>query len=100
MHQAMAAGSTTGCWLRCCHRSTQHYMCALLTPPLPCPGPALPLPLQVPFFPFLPALSVFVNTFLLGQLDEKSYVRFGWWTVAAVALYALYGAVAQEVRAG
>lgn len=51
---------------------------------------------KVPLFPFIPAGSIFVNCFLLGQLDEKSYIRFAWWTVAAAAIYFVYGAVAQE----
>jgi hypothetical protein len=36
----------------------------------------------VPLFPFVPALSVGLNTFLLGQLDRDAYIRFGIWTVA------------------
>jgi hypothetical protein len=37
---------------------------------------------SVPLFPFVPALSVGLNTFLLGQLDRDAYIRFGIWTVA------------------
>ncbi|KAJ9514584.1 hypothetical protein QJQ45_016315 [Haematococcus lacustris] len=52
---------------------------------------------QVPLFPGIPAASIFVNTFLLGQLDQKSYERFGWWTLASTSIYLVYGMVAQEV---
>jgi APA family basic amino acid/polyamine antiporter/cationic amino acid transporter 4 len=34
----------------------------------------------VPLFPYVPALSVGVNAFLLGQLQKPAYERFGIWT--------------------
>lgn len=34
----------------------------------------------VPLFPYVPALSVAVNAFLLGQLQKPAYERFGIWT--------------------
>jgi APA family basic amino acid/polyamine antiporter len=34
----------------------------------------------VPLFPWVPAFSVMLNTFLLGQLDKMAYERFGIWT--------------------
>lgn len=36
----------------------------------------------VPLFPFVPAFSVGLNTFLLGQLSIEGYIRFGIWTAA------------------
>lgn len=45
----------------------------------------------VPLFPWVPAASVFLNTFLLGQLDQLAYERFGIWTAAITAIYILYG---------
>jgi APA family basic amino acid/polyamine antiporter len=36
----------------------------------------------VPLFPWVPAASVFLNTFLLGQLGKPAYERFGIWTAA------------------
>ncbi len=45
-----------------------------------------------------PSLSIFVNTFLLGQLDEKSYKRFGWWTLAVVGIYLVYGVFAAQAK--
>jgi hypothetical protein len=47
----------------------------------------------VPLFPFVPALSVGLNTFLLGQLDRDAYIRFGIWTVAVTG-----AAVVDEVE--
>ncbi|MEW5318521.1 MAG: hypothetical protein WDW38_009737 [Sanguina aurantia] len=43
-------------------------------------------------------VSIFVNLFLLGQLDQKSYLRFGWWTVAAMGVYYSYSMIAGEVK--
>jgi len=34
----------------------------------------------VPLFPYVPALSVGLNCFLLGQLKAAAYERFGIWT--------------------
>lgn len=34
----------------------------------------------VPLFPYVPALSVGLNCFLLGQLKTAAYERFGIWT--------------------
>ncbi|MEW5304712.1 MAG: hypothetical protein WDW36_007304 [Sanguina aurantia] len=51
-----------------------------------------------PLFPFIPCVSIFVNLFLLGQLDQKSYLRFGWWTVAAMGVYYSYSMIAGEVK--
>jgi hypothetical protein len=44
----------------------------------------------VPGMPWVPAASVFLNVFLLGSLDRPSYVRFGFFSVAALLVYALY----------
>ncbi|KAF2909584.1 cationic amino acid transporter 6, chloroplastic isoform X1 [Oryza sativa Japonica Group] len=44
----------------------------------------------VPAMPWVPAASVFLNVFLLGSLDRPSYVRFGFFTAAAVLVYVLY----------
>jgi APA family basic amino acid/polyamine antiporter len=34
----------------------------------------------VPLFPWVPAASMFLNTFLLGQLNVAAYERFGIWS--------------------
>eukprot|EP00879_Flechtneria_rotunda_P002193 GHRR01002379.1.p1 GENE.GHRR01002379.1~~GHRR01002379.1.p1 ORF type:complete len:523 (+),score=115.42 GHRR01002379.1:1539-3107(+) len=54
----------------------------------------LPGSYAVPLFPFIPALSVGLNTFLLGALPQDAYVRFGIWTAAVTGVYVLYSALA------
>ncbi|PUZ63014.1 hypothetical protein GQ55_3G033800 [Panicum hallii var. hallii] len=44
----------------------------------------------VPGMPWVPAASVFLNVFLLGSLDRPSYIRFGFFSVAALLVYVLY----------
>ncbi|XVF41302.1 hypothetical protein PTKIN_Ptkin01aG0269600 [Pterospermum kingtungense] len=44
----------------------------------------------VPFMPWLPSISIFLNIFLLGSLDGQSYVRFGFFSALAVLVYVLY----------
>ena len=45
----------------------------------------------VPLVPWLPALSIFINIFLLGSIDLDSYIRFGVWTLLLLLYYALVG---------
>eukprot|EP00879_Flechtneria_rotunda_P025071 GHRR01026612.1.p1 GENE.GHRR01026612.1~~GHRR01026612.1.p1 ORF type:complete len:186 (-),score=25.11 GHRR01026612.1:360-917(-) len=51
----------------------------------------LPGSYAVPLFPFIPALSVGLNTFLLGALPQDAYVRFGIWTAAVTGRSLLVG---------
>ncbi|XP_068662655.1 cationic amino acid transporter 7, chloroplastic-like [Aristolochia californica] len=44
----------------------------------------------VPLMPWVPAISIFLNVFLLGSLDGPSYVRFGFFSGVAVVFYVLY----------
>ncbi|XP_010912336.1 cationic amino acid transporter 6, chloroplastic [Elaeis guineensis] len=44
----------------------------------------------VPLMPWIPSISIFLNLFLLGSLDGRSYIRFGFFSVLAVLVYVLY----------
>ncbi|XP_027367299.1 cationic amino acid transporter 7, chloroplastic-like [Abrus precatorius] len=44
----------------------------------------------VPFMPWIPSISIFLNVFLLGSLDGPSYVRFGFFSAVAVLFYVFY----------
>ncbi|CAL0320827.1 unnamed protein product [Lupinus luteus] len=44
----------------------------------------------VPFMPWIPSVSIFLNVFLLGSLDGPSYVRFGFFSAVAVIVYVFY----------
>ncbi|GFR47301.1 hypothetical protein Agub_g8988 [Astrephomene gubernaculifera] len=74
-------------------------ICCLLTPismHFFCKPAYIPAGYKVPLYPFVPCASVFVNTFLLGQLSQESYERFGWWTLGVTALYTVYGIFAAQ----
>lgn len=45
----------------------------------------------VPLVPWLPSASIAVNVFLLGSIDEASFVRFGVWTALLLVYYFLFG---------
>ncbi|XP_010452377.1 PREDICTED: cationic amino acid transporter 6, chloroplastic [Camelina sativa] len=45
----------------------------------------------VPFMPWTPCVSIFLNIFLLGSLDAPSYARFGVFSCLIVLVYLLYG---------
>ncbi|CAN8257146.1 unnamed protein product [Cochlearia groenlandica] len=45
----------------------------------------------VPLMPWIPCLSIFLNMFLLGSMEARSYVRFGWFSGVIVVVYLLYG---------
>eukprot|EP00878_Enallax_costatus_P010328 GHUV01010780.1.p4 GENE.GHUV01010780.1~~GHUV01010780.1.p4 ORF type:complete len:107 (+),score=26.11 GHUV01010780.1:677-997(+) len=52
----------------------------------------------VPLFPYVPALSVGINAFLLGQLKQAAYERFGIWTAFVTLVYVLYSMPASAYR--
>uniref|UniRef100_A0A0C9RSA1 TSA: Wollemia nobilis Ref_Wollemi_Transcript_15390_2051 transcribed RNA sequence n=1 Tax=Wollemia nobilis TaxID=56998 RepID=A0A0C9RSA1_9CONI len=45
----------------------------------------------VPFVPWIPALSVAVNIFLLGSIDNASFIRFAVWTGVILLYYIFFG---------
>eukprot|EP00256_Glycine_max_P052037 XP_014618268.1 cationic amino acid transporter 7, chloroplastic [Glycine max] len=54
----------------------------------------------VPFMPWIPSISIFLNVFLLGSLDGPSYVRFGFFSAVAVLFYVFYSVHASFDAAG
>ncbi|XP_004293998.1 PREDICTED: cationic amino acid transporter 1-like [Fragaria vesca subsp. vesca] len=45
----------------------------------------------VPLVPWLPALSIGINIFLLGSIDGDSFIRFAAWTVIILVYYIFFG---------
>nr|XP_020454222.1 high affinity cationic amino acid transporter 1-like isoform X2 [Monopterus albus] len=49
------------------------------------------LSFKVPLLPFIPVISVFVNVYLMMQLDRGTWMRFSVWMVIGLAIYFCYG---------
>jgi len=49
------------------------------------------MPFKVPFVPFLPAASIFVNLYLMLKLSAQTWTRFSVWMALGAAVYGCYG---------
>lgn len=55
------------------------------------PNFACDLSFKVPLVPLLPLISVFMNLYLMFQLDFHTWIRFGIWIVIGYIIYFSYG---------
>ncbi|XP_027886910.1 high affinity cationic amino acid transporter 1 isoform X3 [Xiphophorus couchianus] len=49
------------------------------------------LSFKVPLLPFIPVISMFVNVYLMMQLDRGTWVRFSIWMAIGLVIYFCYG---------
>ncbi|XP_075343687.1 high affinity cationic amino acid transporter 1 isoform X2 [Odontesthes bonariensis] len=49
------------------------------------------LSFKVPLLPFLPVISMFVNVYLMMQLDRGTWIRFSIWMAIGLVIYFCYG---------
>nr|XP_054598609.1 LOW QUALITY PROTEIN: high affinity cationic amino acid transporter 1 [Nothobranchius furzeri] len=49
------------------------------------------LAFKVPLLPFIPIISMFVNVYLMMQLDKGTWMRFGVWMILGFFIYFGYG---------
>ncbi|XP_024121788.1 high affinity cationic amino acid transporter 1 isoform X2 [Oryzias melastigma] len=55
------------------------------------PESRTPLSFKVPLVPFIPVISMFVNVYLMMQLDRGTWVRFSVWMAIGLVIYFSYG---------
>jgi len=46
---------------------------------------------ETPLVPYVPILSVLVNTYLILKLSPATWIRFGVWMFSGFLIYGLYG---------
>nr|XP_020445129.1 high affinity cationic amino acid transporter 1-like [Monopterus albus] len=49
------------------------------------------LAFKVPLLPFIPVISMFVNVYLMMQLDKGTWIRFAIWMMLGFIIYFGYG---------
>ncbi|KAJ8368584.1 hypothetical protein SKAU_G00086120 [Synaphobranchus kaupii] len=49
------------------------------------------LSFKVPLLPFLPVISMFINVYLMMQLDKGTWIRFAFWMAIGFGIYFAYG---------
>ncbi|MED6273908.1 High affinity cationic amino acid transporter 1 [Characodon lateralis] len=49
------------------------------------------LSFKVPLVPFIPVISMFVNVYLMMQLDRGTWIRFSIWMALGLVIYFCYG---------
>ncbi|KAM8835433.1 high affinity cationic amino acid transporter 1 [Synchiropus picturatus] len=49
------------------------------------------LSFKVPLLPFIPVLSMFINVYLMMQLDRGTWIRFSIWMAIGFVIYFCYG---------
>lgn len=49
------------------------------------------LSIKVPGVPLLPLISIFINIYLMCQLDYKTWIRFFTWMIIGYSIYFTYG---------
>ncbi|XP_063697274.1 cationic amino acid transporter 3 [Culicoides brevitarsis] len=55
------------------------------------PASDVKLSFKVPMVPLLPSLSIFINLYLMFQLDLNTWIRFGAWVIIGYIIYFTYG---------
>ncbi|CAL8363460.1 unnamed protein product [Merluccius merluccius] len=55
------------------------------------PESSAPLAFKVPLLPFIPVLSMFINVYLMMQLNTGTWLRFSIWMILGFVIYFGYG---------
>ncbi|XP_066995786.1 cationic amino acid transporter 2 [Anabrus simplex] len=55
------------------------------------PHSNMKLSFKVPLVPFIPALSVLINIYLMMMLDYNTWIRFSVWMLLGLVIYFMYG---------